>query len=268
MFLSIITINLNNLRGLRRTLDSVLSQHGHQYEWIIIDGGSIDGSRELIEQHQQCVHYWESKPDRGLYHAMNKGLEVASGDYLLFLNSGDCFCDDSVVSDFCASHPSADVIYGNTIFVDKENKEVSRLYSPDFIRLSRFWHKGGLNHQSTFFRRKCFDRYRYNESNRIASDTELYMHLLYDGYSFLKWDRFIARFELGGESSVVTPQDHQEFNAIINRVLPPGIRADYEEIIQNRDVDLYILIRKIINSKRWVRNLARFVLFPFRLLFQ
>lgn len=266
MILSIITINLNNIRGFRRTMDSVLSQDNTMYEWIIIDGGSSDGSRELIEQNHQHISYWESKPDRGLYHAMNKGLDAAHGEYLIFLNSGDCFCDESVVSEFWASAPSADVIYGNTIFVDKDNKEVRRLYSPDFMRLSRFWHKGGLNHQSTFFSRRCFDRYRYNEYNRIASDTELYMHLLYDGYSFLKWDRFVARFEVGGESSVISPNDHQEFNAIINRLLPPGIKADYEEIIQNRDVDLYILIRKIINSKRWVRNLARVVLLPFRLL--
>ena len=263
MILSIVTINLNNLRGLRRTLDSVLSQDSDHYEWIIIDGGSSDGSTELIEQHKQYVHYWESKPDRGLYHAMNKGLEKTTGEYIIFLNSGDCFCDESIVSDFCVSRPSADVIYGNTIFVDRDNKEVGRSNSPEYLRLSHFWHKGGLVHQSTFFSKNCFKRYHYNEHNQIASDTELYMHLLYDGYSFIKWDRFVARFEIGGKSSIYN--DGREFNSIINRVLPPGVKADYDEIIQNRDVDLYILIRKIINSKRWVRNIARAILFPFRL---
>jgi len=87
--------------------------------------------------------------------------------------------------------------------------------------------------------------------------------LLYYGYTFEKWDRFVERFEIGGLSSLESYSD--EFNDIVNRLLPSGVKADYEEIIQNRDVDLYILIRRIIASKRWVRNLARLALFPFRL---
>ena len=266
MKVSIITINLNNLRGLRRTMESVASQTSKDYEWIVIDGGSTDGSKEFIEQNSKHIAYWVSEPDNGIYHAMNKGIEVAKGDYFHFLNSGDSYASSDIIESFIKMSPTADVIYGNAIFVDENEKEIRRQVSPSFIRLSNFWHKGGLNHQAMFFHERCFANYRYNESNRIASDTELHMHLLYNGYKFEKWDVFVDHFQIGGVSSVVLPSDYLEFNSIINRVLPPGVKADYDEIIQNRDVDLYILIRRIIGSKRWVRNAARLALLPFRLL--
>ena len=88
MKLSIITVNLNNRDGLQRTIDSVVSQTFTDYEWIVIDGGSTDGSRELIGQHQDRFAYWCSEPDKGIYNAMNKGIAHAKGEWLQFLNSG------------------------------------------------------------------------------------------------------------------------------------------------------------------------------------
>lgn len=261
MMISIITVNLNNLRGLRNTMESILAQDSDQYEWIIIDGGSKDGCRELIEQNQNHLRYWVSEPDRGVYHAMNKGLEVASGDYLIFMNSGDRFADEHVLSSFIATHPTSDVIYGNTVFVDHDNNEVQRYIAPELVRLSYFWNNS-IVHQGSFFNKRCFESFRYNEANRVASDTELFMQLLYNDYSFEKWDRFVDRFEIGGLSS---QKSKDEFRNIVNRILPLGIKADYDEIIQFRDVDLYQTIRRIIASRRWVRNLARIVLSPFRL---
>ena len=92
------------------------------------------------------------------------------------------------------------------------------------------------------------------------------MQLLYHGYTFEKWDRFVERFETGGLSSKYLKIAQAEFGPIVNRVLPPGVKADYDEIIQFRDVDLYKTIRRIIESPRWVRNLARLALLPFKVL--
>ena len=89
MKLSIITINYNNREGLKRTIESVVNQTFTDFEWILIDGGSTDGSKELIEQYSNRFSYWVSEPDNGIYNAMNKGLRAAKGDYLQFLNSGD-----------------------------------------------------------------------------------------------------------------------------------------------------------------------------------
>lgn len=89
MKLSIITVNLNNRDGLKRPIDSVVSQTFTNYEWIVIDGGSTDGSRELIEQYSNHFAYWCNEPDKGIYNAMNKGIAHAKGEWLQFLNSGD-----------------------------------------------------------------------------------------------------------------------------------------------------------------------------------
>lgn len=97
--LTIITINLNNKAGLQTTIDSVIAQTYKDFEWIIIDGGSTDGSKELIEKYTNYIKYWVSEPDKGIYNAMNKGIKVAEGEYLQFLNSGDSLFSNSVLSD-------------------------------------------------------------------------------------------------------------------------------------------------------------------------
>lgn len=81
MKLSIITINYNNLQGLRNTFQSVISQTWQEFEWIVIDGGSTDGGKELLEEHQEKFSYWVSEPDKGIYNAMNKGISHANGEY-------------------------------------------------------------------------------------------------------------------------------------------------------------------------------------------
>ena len=100
--LSIITINLNNCAGLQKTLDSVFAQTFTDYEYLVIDGGSTDGSAELIKKQENKFVYCVSEKDNGIYHAMNKGIRKATGDYLLFLNSGDYLVNDEVLSN-CSS---------------------------------------------------------------------------------------------------------------------------------------------------------------------
>lgn len=114
--LSIITVNLNNREGLRKTIESVICQSFSDYEYIIIDGGSTDGSKELIELYQNKVTYWISETDKGIYNAMNKGIKTGKGDYCLFLNSGDWLVNSTVIEKEFSDSKQADIIYGNTIF--------------------------------------------------------------------------------------------------------------------------------------------------------
>ena len=86
MKFTIITINYNNVKGLKKTIDSVISQNFSDYEFIIIDGASTDGSVDIIKEYSPHISYWVSEPDKGIYHAMNKGITVSRGEYLLFLN--------------------------------------------------------------------------------------------------------------------------------------------------------------------------------------
>ena len=95
--LSIITINYNNLAGLQKTFESVFNQTFQDFEYIVIDGGSTDGSKELIEQYHDKIDYWVSEPDSGIYNAMNKGIVRANGEYLQFLNSGDSLLGENIL---------------------------------------------------------------------------------------------------------------------------------------------------------------------------
>lgn len=257
--LSIITINLNNKAGLQKTIDSVISQSYKDFEWIIIDGGSTDGSKELIEKYSAHITYLVSEPDKGIYAAMNKGVKVARGEYLQFLNSGDCLYDENVVADFVNRNNTEDVIYGNALFVDAEGKEVKKWQAPALLKLSDFW-TAGINHQATFFNKRCFKQYEYNETNKIVSDSELLMTLLYNSFVFVKYDRFLVKYDNTGISTKITNID--EMRGVRNRVLPLGVRADYEDILKFRDVDLYIMIKKIVSSNKFYRHLTRLFLYP------
>ena len=107
---SIITINYNNADGLRRTIESVVSQTYADYEYLIIDGGSTDGSVNAIKEYEDKISYWVSEKDGGIYNAMNKGVKVAHGEYLIFMNSGDVFYNDRVIERIESSQRTDDII--------------------------------------------------------------------------------------------------------------------------------------------------------------
>lgn len=117
MRISIITINYNNIQGLKNTLSSVLEQDYNNIEYIVIDGGSTDGSKELLVAKANELHYWVSERDKGLYNAMNKGITQSTGDYLIFMNSGDVFFNKHVLSAIFVNRKyEADILYGNTVY--------------------------------------------------------------------------------------------------------------------------------------------------------
>ncbi|WP_291275238.1 glycosyltransferase, partial [Flavobacterium sp.] len=95
--ISVITVNYNNDNGLKKTIESVINQTYKNFEFIIIDGGSTDQSSEIIKNYQDKINYWVSEPDKGVYSAMNKGIKVANGDFLIFMNSGDVFINENVL---------------------------------------------------------------------------------------------------------------------------------------------------------------------------
>jgi glycosyltransferase involved in cell wall biosynthesis len=196
MTLSIITINYNNRDGLQKTIDSVLSQTWTDFEWLVIDGGSTDGSKELIEKYQKHFTYWCSEPDRGVYHAMNKGINHARGEYLLFLNSGDCLYGPTVLQQFSDIPKDADLISGQVIRSD--NGELLRKYDTDIVKLLI---KDTLNHQGTFIHQKLFDHYRYNENYKIVSDWIAWIDwIIKDGCSYKMVDTIIATQDTQGVS--------------------------------------------------------------------
>jgi glycosyltransferase involved in cell wall biosynthesis len=194
---SIITINFNDRSGLERTLNSVFSQTYTNWEQIVIDGGSTDGSANYLEEVSNKLAHWISESDNGRFHAMNKGISVANGDYLLFLHSGDVFTSEHALEDF-VTHPdfNGNVIYGDYSFRDG-GKEYPDKVSPDyFVRTS-------LPHQSTLFSRNVFKSCgNYDESYRISGDREWYLRaVISDRLSFTHIPMALTSFDLTGVSN-------------------------------------------------------------------
>lgn len=203
MKLSIITVNLNNLEGLKKTYESVVCQTFTDYEWIVIDGGSTDGSREFIEQHQDKFAYWCSDPDKGIYNAMNKGIVRAKGEYLNFMNSGDCFACEETLAKVLVAERTEDIIYGLTA-VGHING--SLLLNP--TREKIFWYElypTAINHQSSFIRKSLFKIVGlYDEDLKVYADARWFaLAILNHGATYKFLPMKIAIFEGGGISMTV-----------------------------------------------------------------
>ena len=182
MKLSIITINYNNKAGLQKTIDSVICQTWKDYEWIIIDGGSTDGSKELIEKYQQHFAYWCSEPDKGVYNAMNKGIAKAKGEYLNFMNSGDRFyAKDTLEQVFVNNTPNADMVYGDWIRIEKDNSDLMK--APNEVSLD-FFYTDNICHQAMFLKSSTMKKKGYDETFQIYADWARWMEMALDDSSF------------------------------------------------------------------------------------
>lgn len=218
MKLSIITINYNNLSGLRKTVESVFVQTCRDFEYIIIDGASTDGSKEYLDSIKvnnvadkantdnklQITNYKLqiiSEPDTGIYNAMNKGICVSHGDYLLMLNSGDYLVDSYVVEHILPELDGTDIIQGNTICTPNGKTFINKGYGKSDINYIDV-QKGYFLHQASFCRRTLFEQYGYfDESYKIAGDTVFYIRCLGKGNATFKYvNQTIAYYEGGGVS--------------------------------------------------------------------
>jgi glycosyltransferase involved in cell wall biosynthesis len=200
--LSVITINLNNFDGLKRTIGSVISQSFRDYEFLVIDGGSTDGSRDIINQYTDKITWSISEPDAGIYNAMNKGIRRAKGEYCLFLNSGDWLANDIVLQRVFSGPQEADVISGDIAFYDTAKQSVKWFVpSPEELTANTLFN-GTLPHQASFIKRKLFDRYGlYNENLKIASDWLFFVEtLLEHNVTYKHYNGLVAYFNMDGIS--------------------------------------------------------------------
>ena len=177
--ISVITINLNNKEGLERTIHSVVLQtFFDNVEYIVVDGGSTDGSIDVIRENERHLAHWVSEPDNGIYDAMNKGIDMASGDYCLFLNSGDTFFMPTSIQ-YVYPYLDADIVYGDLMI---ENDS--------------------LPHPSTFIRTSILKAKKYDSSYRIIADWIFFRECLFDeGKTYNHVNILVSNFSLGGISS-------------------------------------------------------------------
>ena len=201
MKLSIITVNYNNRAGLQKTIDSVVVQTWCDFEWIVIDGGSTDGSKELIEQYQDHITYWCSEPDNGIFNAMNKGTRFANADYCLFLNSGDRLHSRNVVQEAVPFLHDYDYICGDECVVDLQYNQIRVRKNPEIFDKYHLL-VGCLWHQSTFIRTSLLKERPYDETFKIVGDweTSFYQLVLHDA-TYKHIPVLVSDFVIGGVST-------------------------------------------------------------------
>lgn len=225
MKLSIITVNLNNAAGFQKTAESIVSQTYQDFEWIVIDGGSTDGSKELIEQYSDHIAYWVSEKDSGIYNAMNKGVKVARGEYLQFLNSGDWLADDHVLADVFTAHFESPIVYGNVYQMNGDRVARSKIYGElSFEQML----SSSISHQSSFISRELLRIYPYNENYKIVSDWEFWLKMILLGVDFQHVDRYISCYDLNGISETNTVMNDIERQSVLKSVVPKSILYDYK----------------------------------------
>ena len=255
--LSIITINYNNKEGFEKTVQSVICQTYNDFEYIIVDGGSTDGSRDVIEQYKQYFAAVISEPDKGIYNAMNKGISLAHGEYLQFLNSGDCLIAPETLQQVFSTKPTADIISSHAIWI--QTKQIA--YAPQNITLD-YLYEQSMNHQSTFIHRTLFDTIQYDESLHIAADYKFFLQtFITKNISYRLCDFPTVYYDETGISSTRRQESMQERAQILTELLPPFIIKDCETRFLAKQQEA----REITQSKykKRLRKVEKRVTLPF-----
>ena len=239
---SIITINYNNYNGLRKTIESVINQSCKDFEYIVIDGGSTDGSREILEQYADRIDYWVSEPDNGVYYAMNKGIRAAKGEYLNFMNSGDIFYNKDVLARVTSEGSNADILVGKDYHYNEDiHKGFSSILPPRISMVTFFMET--LPHQGTFIKRSLFADTLYDESLRIAADWAFYVKkIVIEDCSVNLLPIIVSHREPGGISCTQAQNQKEERDTIIHQIMPTGVYRDYQTLAHLDKSTLYKLM--------------------------
>ncbi len=198
--LSVITIVFNNVSGIERTMLSVLGQTYSAIEYIVIDGGSTDGTLEIIEKYKAKLHKLISEKDRGIYDAMNKGLAIAEGDYVLFMNSGDEIYAPNTVEKVFASEPEADIYYGETEMYDESWKSLGqrRHKAPENFTWRDFRYGMSISHQAIYIKRSLVEP--YDPEYKLSADIDWILKAAKKASMIVNTKMYVAKYLVGGMS--------------------------------------------------------------------
>lgn len=191
MIVTIITVCRNHAQELERTIRSVESQTWQEKEYLVIDGASTDDSLDVIKAHEASITRWVSEPDQGIYDAMNKGVKMAQGEWVIFMNAGDTFAGDDTLQRVFGNPQDADVIYGDVI----KGELVKKAEAP------RNAHRMFYCHQSAFVRTSCLREFPFDIRHRMSADFKQVKQLFLSGKRFRQLDFPVANFDTQGVSN-------------------------------------------------------------------
>ncbi len=249
--ISIITVNLNDLEGLKRTMTSVFGQTFQEFEYVVIDGGSNDGSKKFIESYSNKIDYWVSEKDSGIYNAMNKGIKAATGEYLLFLNSGDWLFENAVLDKVADKLSGCDVLYGNMVKVFSDGKQhLDKGVNGNEITFKTFV-EGTLNHSSSLIKRDLFIKYGfYDENLKIVSDWKFFLITLGLNNAVIKYvDYSFSCFDMTGISNANIELRNSERLKVLREEIPFPIYSDYLKLKEQEATLNSPRIKKFIETE-------------------
>lgn len=255
--ISVITINYNNASGLKQTIESVVAKLSEDIEYLVIDGGSKDDSKQVIEQYSDKITYWVSEPDQGIYHAMNKGIEAAKGTHLQFLNSGDMLDKEFRYSEVLSSLESNVLLYGNMLKVWPDGRKVLDKKTDTDSFFTFF--DGTINHSPSFIPKVWFEKYgNYDQTKKIVADWQFFVEAVGLGGEKVKYiDCLITVFDMTGISNQNGALDKTEREDFLRKKLPSAIYQDYE--LYSRDIDRMKRIKKSTLAFFAVNLIERFL---------
>lgn len=238
MKLSVITVNYNNLDGLKRTAESILYQTWKDFEWIIIDGGSTDGSREYIinlnnnldQKGWNPISYWCSEPDKGIYNAMNKGIFHAKGEFLNFMNSGDKFHENTTLEKVIPFFVEAfgDIYYGNANYIYEDREEIN--VKPENVTFE-FIFRYTISHQASFIRKELLIQSEgYDETLKIVSDWKMWLVWMMQKRKFIHIGLIVCDFDAYGISLTNDKMLYEEREKVYEDILPIGLRENMDKL--------------------------------------
>ena len=241
---TIITINYNNGKELRRTIESVINQTLTDFEYVVIDGGSTDDSVSIIKEYADRIDCWISERDKGVYNAMNKGLSHAHGEYVNFMNSGDSFYSPTVLEEIDSEIGEADILFGNVC-----NSLSGRRYGGikadsevTFLTLK----KEIICHQGTFYRSTIFERHPYDESLKLIADWKVNVQaIVFDNCKVKVVDTIVANYDLTGMSSTQSQLHAEERKRVMAELFPERILKDYEHLYTEGEMPIVSLLPEL-----------------------
>jgi glycosyltransferase involved in cell wall biosynthesis len=215
--LSVITIVYNNVKDIERTMLSVLNQTYADIEYVLVDGLSNDGTLDIIKKHEDRIAKFTSEKDEGIYDAMNKGLDLATGDYVIFMNSGDEFFDNDTVAAVFASADDADIYYGETEMIDDAGQSLGqrRHKAPKQFTWREFNLGMSISHQAIYIKRSLIEP--YDRKYQLSADIDWIIRAAKKAEKIVNVNRYVAKYLVGGMSKTKHRQSLAERFDIMKR---------------------------------------------------
>lgn len=245
MKISVITISYNAVNGIERTLLSVIAQKNADFEYIVIDGNSNDGTQNIINQYKSKISVYISEDDTGIYNAMNKGIDHATGDYCIFMNAGDRFASNDVLYQFIKVADGKPEVYnGNTFYMNGNALKWYRRAHKD-VSINHFL-RSSICHQSSFIKTSLLRKYKYDEKYRMVSDWKFWLQTLcIDKVEYKPINIDVSVFDMSGVTYTQNERGKKERASVIAEMFD---KQYLESVSANDTVNRRSVYKEIINK--------------------